>query len=63
MNETLFQILSDWWNTNSGKDLRSFLANLSGDKSIQDKLHVSDWINVYNYANINVIHADEEARN
>jgi hypothetical protein len=63
MNEILIEIVSDWWNTSNDKDLRSFLTNLSGDKSIHEKLHVSDWINVFNYANINAIHADEEAKN
>jgi hypothetical protein len=63
MNEILIKMVSDWWNTNAGKDLHNFLANLSGDKSIHEKLHVSDWINAFNYANINVIHADEEAKN
>ena len=62
MNEILIQMVNDWWNA-EGVELGNLLLDLSGDKSFLEKLHISDKVNVFNYAKIDVIHSDSEAKN
>jgi len=62
MNDILIKMANDWWNA-KGMDLINFLSDLSGDKSFHEKLHISDRINVFNYAKIDVIHSDDDAKN
>ena len=62
MNDILIKMANDWWNA-KGVDLLIFLSDLSGDKSFHEKLHISDRINVFNYAKIDVIHSDDDAKN
>ena len=61
MNDNLIQMVNDWWNA-KGMELGNFLTEMSGDKSFLKKLHISDRINVFNYAKIDVIHYDDEAK-
>jgi len=62
MNKFLIQMVNDWWNA-EGMDFGKFLTELSDDNSFLEKLHISDRINVFNYAKIDVIHSDVEAKN
>ena len=61
MNEILIKMVNDWWET-KGMDLVNLLSELSDDMSFHENLHVSDKINVFNYANINNIQFDEEVK-
>lgn len=61
MNENLIKMVNDWWKT-EGAELSAFLSELSGDTSFQEKLHISDKVNVFNYAKIVVILKLDEAK-
>ena len=61
MNKILIKMANDWWDANA-KDLVNLLSELSDDMSFHENLHVSDKINVFNYANINNIQFDEEVK-
>jgi hypothetical protein len=54
-------MVNDWWDA-EGAELSAFLSELSGDTSFQESLHISDRINVFNYANLYVIHQVEEVK-
>jgi hypothetical protein len=62
MNEILIKMVNEWWNT-GGRELGNFLSDLSGDNTIHEKLHISDRLNVFNYANVSNIQFDEDAKN
>jgi hypothetical protein len=61
MNEILIKMVDDWWNT-EGTELSAFLSELSGDASFQERLHISDRVNVFNYAKLYVVHQIEEVK-
>jgi len=54
--------VNEWWNT-KGRELRDFLADLSGDKSFHEKLHVTDIVNIYNFAKSCKVQIESDSEN
>ena len=51
-----------WWDSD-GRDLRDLLSDLSGDKSFHEKLHVTDAVNLYNFAKSCKIEMESDSEN